>query len=135
MKKLIAIALGFLLIFSLCGCKAESTFNEAKNEKVVVSIKEGTLKKESVTLLIENKTNETGNYGYPFILEKEQNGKWFVINDKQAFILPAIMLEANSTAEHKAMFENPLSKGKYRMIKNFYFDTGAVTTHLEFEIK
>lgn len=135
MKKLIAFTLCFVFALSFCGCKTKSTFIETENGKVAVSIKEGTLTKEEVTLLIENKTSETGNFGYPFILEKQQNGNWFVINENQAFILPAIMLEANSTTEHKAVFENPLSKGKYRMIKNFYFDSGAVTTHLEFEIK
>ena len=135
MKKSIAFILCFVLLFSLWGCKAKSTYNETENGKVAVSIKEGTLTKEEVTILIENKTNETGDYGYPFILEKQQNGNWFVINENQAFILPAIMLEANSTTEHKAVFENPLSKGKYRMIKNFYFDSGTVTTCLEFEIK
>lgn len=135
MKKLIAFILCFILLFSLWGCKAKSTYNETENNKVALSVKEGTLTKEGVTLLIENKTNETGDYGYPFILEKQQNGKWVVINEQQAFILPAIMLEANSVSEHQAVFHGPLSRGKYRMIKNFYFDSGSVTTHLEFEIK
>ena len=135
MKRFLTFLLCFLLLFSLAACKSESDYTLAKQEKVGMTVKADTLTSTDVTLLIENKTTEPGNYGYPFLLEKEQNGKWFLINEKQAFILPAIMLEPNSTSEHKAVFEAPLSKGKYRLIKNFYFDSGTVTAHLEFEIK
>ncbi len=135
MKRIFTLFACFLLLFSLAACKSESDYTSTKQEKVSMTVKADTLTKTGVTLIIENKTTETGNYGYPFILEKQENGKWFLINEKQAFILPAIMLEPNSVSEHKAVFEAPLSKGKYRLIKNFYFDSGAVTAHLEFEIK
>jgi hypothetical protein len=136
MKKLFSLILCASLFLCLFGCnKTPSSHVVTKSEKVVMSLKEGTLTKEKVVLVIENKTDKIGDYGYPFILEKEQNGKWFVVNEQQAFILPAIMLEANSSTEHTAVFDPTLSKGKYRMIKNFYFDDGSVTTYLEFEIK
>ena len=136
MKKVFPLVLCALIFLCLCSCnKTKSDYVSTNSDKVVLSVKEGTLTKEKVVLVIENKTDEMGNYGYPFILEKEQNGKWFVVNENQAFILPAIMLEPNCSQEHTAVFDPTLSKGKYRMIKNFYFDSGTVTTHLEFEIK
>ena len=101
-----------------------------------MTVKADTLTNTGVTLVIKNNTDEMGNYGYPFFLEKQEKGKWYLVNEKQAFILPSILLEPNSVAEHKAVFEGPLSKGKYRMIKSFYLDSGTVTTQIvEFEIK
>ena len=135
MKRFLTFLLCFLLLFSLAACKTESDYTLANQDKITLSVKSGSLTENGLTLVIKNNTSEAGNYGYPFLLEKQENGKWFLINEKQAFILPSIFLEPDSVAEHEAVFDGPLSKGKYRMIKTFYLDSGAVTTHLEFEIK
>ncbi len=135
MKRFLTFLLCFLLLFSLAACKNDSDYTPLNEGKVSVTVKADTLTKNGVTLVIKNNTKEEGNYGYPFLLEKQENGKWRLINENQAFILPSILLEPNSTAEHTAVFDGPLSKGKYRMIKSFYLESGTVTTHLEFEIK
>ena len=135
MKRILTFLLCFLLLFSFAACKKESDYTSANQNKIALSVKPDSLTENGLTLVIKNNTGEAGNYGYPFLLEKLENGKWYLINQNQAFILPSIFLEPNSVAEHKAVFDGPLSKGKYRMIKNFYFDSGTVTTHLEFEIK
>ncbi|MBQ8303817.1 MAG: hypothetical protein IJX79_02565 [Clostridia bacterium] len=135
MKRILTFLLCFSLLFSLAACKTESDYTSTKQEKVSMTVKADTLTNTGVTLVIKNNTDEMGNYGYPFFLEKQEKGKWYLVNEKQAFILPSILLEPNSVAEHKAVFEGPLSKGKYRMIKSFYLDSGTVTTQIEFEIK
>ncbi len=135
MKRFLTFLLCFLLLFSLAACKTQSDYTSQNQGKITLSVKPDSLTENGVTLVIKNDTSEAGNYGYPFLLEKLENGKWYLINQNQAFILPSIFLEPNSVAEHKAVFEGPLSKGKYRMIKSFYLDSGTVTTHLEFEIK
>ncbi len=135
MKRFLSFLLCFLLLFSLAACKKESDYTSANQNKITLTVKPGSLTENDVTLVIKNNTDEAGNYGYPFLLQKQENGKWYLINENQAFILPSILLEPNSVAEHKAVFEGPLSKGKYRMIKNFYLDSSTVTTQIEFEIK
>ena len=135
MKRFLTFLLCFLLLFSLAACKTQSEYTSQNQDKITLSVKPDSLTENGLTLVIKNNTDEAGNYGYPFILEKLENGKWYLVNEKQAFILPSIFLEPDSVAEHKAVFEGPLSKGKYRMIKSFYLESGTVTTHLEFEIK
>ncbi|MDE5888901.1 MAG: hypothetical protein K2H20_02660, partial [Bacilli bacterium] len=142
-----AILLCGILLFATTGCnktkeqtpeikeadkctvkpKVESQI-DIENTKVSLTLKEETLTNTGATFVLKNKSKNSITYGEPYWIEKEENGKWYVletINDL-VFNLPAYELKTNKSKELKIDFEygyGKLASGKYRLVKKVTIDT------------
>lgn len=110
------------------------------SEKVNAKIKENTIKKgtQSITLILENKTDKEIAYGKEFSLEKEQDGQWYKVPFKEevAFIEIAMLLKPYESSEEEinlSYFKN-LQPGKYRVVKTIYLDDDKINVGATFEI-
>ena len=126
-KLLFSLIIFMLVLLVGCGKKPKGEVSEYKitNDKVVISVKKGTVTKKGLTLVMENKTDERFNYGEEYHLEKKHNKKWYIVDpiNKVDFTLMAYEVEAKQTKEIKFDWEyryGELSKGKYRLVKYMY---------------
>ncbi|MGL4337192.1 MAG: immunoglobulin-like domain-containing protein, partial [Turicibacter sp.] len=110
MKKISFLGV-LLMMVMLVGCSQDS-FNYDKLEKsnvvindsdVLASIKENNSEQSTntITLVLENKTQKEYLYGAEFSLEIENEGQWYIVpfNESAAFIEIGYMLDPYKTNE------------------------------------
>lgn len=127
-KSLLTIVLCGIIVLGLTGCGTNNKFNigEKSNIEIVkndisLSIKEGTLTKTGVTLILKNDSDINVQYGNPYEIEIKKDGKWHKINIELNFTLPAYGLKSKESKEIKLNWENSYGKlapGEYRIIKS-----------------
>lgn len=114
-----------------------------------MTIKNGTLTKKGVTIILKNNTDKDYTYGQDFYLEKYEDGKWIepstVTGKPLAWNSIGYILKAYDNLELKINFKNTygnLPKGKYKITKRITKneDTpvtkdGIIKVSLEFDIK
>ena len=116
---------------------------------VVMTIKEGTLSKEGVTVVLKNNIDKDYTYGPDFYVEKYDDGSWKQVStltgDPLSWNAIAYPLKANDSVELTLNFKSTygeLSEGKYRVIKRISKDEDTPITEdkviklsVEFEIE
>ena len=131
MKKLIIVLCITLLLIS--GCNENSNFignvSDIKisnnNKDVLLTIKDGTLKDTTTSLILENNTNKTLYYDEVYEIEIKKDNKWHKINVELDFDLPLWMVKPKSREELKLDWKygyGKLEPGKYRIVKKVYFE-------------
>lgn len=102
----------------------KETWTICYTEKVSLSIKEETLSKDSVTIILKNNTDEEYTYGPDYYLEKYVDSKWInpstITGDPLTWNSIAYSLKPNESKEITIDFTlayGKLSVGKYRIIK------------------
>ncbi|MCI8446594.1 MAG: DUF4825 domain-containing protein [Bacilli bacterium] len=74
----------------------------------------------SLTLTIQNHTDNSYSYGASFGVEKYENGKWISVEGMpDTFIMIAYTLNGKETVEKQYSWDIKLDSGEYRIIKNF----------------
>lgn len=147
-KKLIVLVCLSILII---GCKnqvttlpAQEENNEVVSEKEVsLLIKDGTLSKKGVTLILKNDLDEEVDYGASYAIEKNNGGKWEKLDGSLDFVLVLYKLEAHKSAELELDWEKGygiLDSGTYRIIKQISYknandDYKTIDVAAEFVIK
>lgn len=123
--------------------------NKEEISDVVMTIKNGTLSKDGVTVILKNNTDDDYTYGPDFYVEKNDNGNWIpattLTGDPLSWNSIAYTLKANDSIELIFNFKSTygeLSKGKYRIIKRIFKDDDRpikedeiIKISVEFEIK
>lgn len=123
--------------------------NEEDVSNVVMTIKNGTLSKNSVTVILKNNTDKDYTYGPDFYVEKYDNGKWIqpstITGDPLVWNSIGYILKSNDSIELNFNFKlayGELSNGKYRIIKRVFKEEDIPITEdkivkisVEFEIK
>lgn len=128
MRKIILIILVLgVVFFGLVGCGTKNEFEIGKESNIEIaekgvslSIKENTLTKKGVTLILKNDSNVDVQYGEPYEIEIKKDGKWYKINVELNFILPAYELKSKESKEIDLNWEygyGKLADGDYRIIK------------------
>ena len=112
--------------------------------EVIMQLKENTLSSTGLTMILKNQSDLNIQYGNPYSIEIYQNGYWKtveLINDI-SFTLPAYGLNKGESKEISIDWERgygKLSKGKYRIVKDFSYEEDekyvSFIKYLEFEIK
>lgn len=137
-----------MFIFYSCSSKSlsisdlEPSIIVVNNDNINAVIKEDiiTSSKESITLVLENKTVYEYSYGFSFNLEVELDINWYKVPfDKNAeFREIGLCLNGNSTGKEEIelskYFDN-LPEGKYRITKSFYLNGEKIDVGAPFEIK
>ena len=133
----------------------KNTYVEAEKNKedkisdVVMTIKEGTLSKDGITIVLKNNTDDEYVYGQDYYLEKYDDGSWkqasTLTGDPLSWNAIAYSLKANDSVELTLNFKlsyGELSEGKYRVIKRVSKEEDRPITEdkviklsAEFEIK
>ena len=84
MKK---IFLTILLALTLTGCNKTDLLEEStldmNNEYLKIEINEEKTTNEGVTFKLVNISDYDLTYGFPYHLEKEDNGKWYKVKPKE----------------------------------------------------
>lgn len=135
-----------LLIFALCimlgslaACSPvkqnlERSPNSDKRElgEISMIVRDETVgpQAETVTLVIQNLSGNTFEYGAPYEIEKQIDGVWYSYPPEEdiGFIMILYMLEPNTTAEETIIlysFYGRLEPGKYRVVKSFSAEDGT----------
>ena len=116
---IIVIALIILSIFiKNCNISTNST-----QKDITIKIKQGTLTKKSLVLIIENNSNKKYTYTDEFEIEIMKNKKWIKIEcDDCWFNLPVHTIDSKEKKEIICNLEKmygDLETGTYRIIKKF----------------
>lgn len=141
MKKVTWISIIGIVCLSLVGCSQESNVvgdksnYEVSNKLATLQVKEGSLTKSKLTLILKNNTDHGCSYGNPFSLEKEKNGVWYEIKPARGlnFTLEAYGLGSKDSIEFELSLESfykKLSPAKYRVVKAV-FCNGADSIKIE----
>ena len=122
-NKLLGILFCGILLLGLTGCK-----NERVDNKVSLTVKEGTLAPIGVTLILKNESNTDYSYGEPYYIEQEIDGNWSKVQTIHdvVFNLPAYGLESGKSVEFSinwAYGYGQLKSGKYRIVKEIFEKT------------
>ena len=153
MKKITLICL--ITVFTLFGfgCDKpetesdliESSYNIVNDmEGVTLTVKEDSVGKSGLTLMIQNSTNEVLQYGPFFNVEKAISDKWYEIPitaENASFHFVAYSLNANSSVEVETDWNwlyGDLDAGTYRIIKRLGKEQESDKDYYlsaEFEIK
>ena len=126
MKKIIIVLIS--LVFILTGCKND-LIGEKSDVKIEKSEVEFTLVKDSVSnigvsCIMRNKSDKILYYGTPWDIEIYDDGSWKKMNVEMVFNLPLMDLEPGSEKVLNFNWEHTHGKlkGKYRIIKDVYFE-------------
>ena len=96
---------------------------------------------EVITLVIQNLSGKTFEYGAPYVIEKQVDGLWYSYPPEEdiGFIMILYILEPNTTAEETIIlysFYGRLEPGKYRVVKSFSAEDGTEgVAFAEFAVK
>ena len=129
-----------LSLFILSGCKSTGELSTIMVvESDILSIKEGTVTSDGVSLIITNNSEDTLYYDEYYIIEKYTNNEWYEVSNTAVFEEPLYLLDTNSEVEIKIDWTagyGPLSKGTYRLIKEvLYVNNDEFYTYVEFVIE
>ena len=126
MKKIIIVLIS--LVFILTGCKND-LIGEKSDVKIEKSDVEFTLVKDSVSnigvsCIMRNKSDKILYYGTPWDIEIYDDGSWKKMNVEMVFNMPLMGLEPGSEKVLNFNWEHTHGKlkGKYRIIKDVYFE-------------
>lgn len=126
MKKLLILLIS--VMFILTGCKND-LIGEKSDVKVDKSDVEFTLVKDSVSnigvsCIMRNKGDKILYYGTPWDIEIYDEGTWKKIDVEMVFNMPLMGLEPGSEKVLNFNWEHTHGKlkGKYRIIKDVYFE-------------
>lgn len=126
MKKIIIVLIS--LVFILTGCKND-LIGEKSDVKIEKSDVEFTLVKDSVSnigvsCIMRNKSDKILYYGTPWDIEIYDDGSWKKMNVEMVFNMPLMDLEPGSEKVLNFNWEHTHGKlkGKYRIIKDVYFE-------------
>lgn len=125
MKKIIVLVVISLFILTGCSSNLEKSNIKVENNDIEFSIKEGTLTRSGVTLILKNNSDKTLHFGEPYEVEVYKDGFWRKIEVEMYFNMPLYGLEAGKEKEIIFNWEHGygrLNKGKYRIIKDVNFE-------------
>ncbi len=135
MKKVLSILVIVILLIGITGCDSKNTAKkidvkiasesniQIENNDVNFKIKDGTLSNSSATIILENNNGNTIGYGNSYWLEKEQDGKWYSLENTsdRVFETPLFHIEPGKAKEIDINLEygyGKLTTGKYRIVKD-----------------
>ncbi len=142
MKKVVLVII-LVIVFILIICGIEFFVNKTGEDNTLVSeinteqverdidnvnmtIKEGTLTRVSVTIVIEDKNEETYGYGEWFRIDKKEDGEWKeleLIDEDYTFTSIAYIPGEDGISEINENWEDlygELEDGEYRLVKELY---------------
>ena len=122
-----------IIVLNLTGCGSSNTFTIgdvsdmeiSNNSDVSLSVKDGTLKNTSVTLILANDSDKLLRYDDVYEIEIKKDNEWHKINVELYFDMPLWEVKENSKEEIELNWEHEygkLAKGNYRIIKEVYFE-------------
>ena len=122
-------------------------YSYLQDDKISISIKEGTLTKKGITLIIKNNAKQNYFYGSQYYLEKEENGTFNVYEPKEILSWNDVLYSLKSNEQIEIEINwiieyDELSNGKYRLVKKFTTEENITSSanvqenfYVEFERK
>lgn len=127
MKKIFVL---LLLALIITGCNSDKYNDIVVNnvDGVTMTIKEGSLTKNSATVIINETNKETIIYGTSFFIQKYEDGNWVFpeeTGENYGFNAMAYYADENGYLEFNQNWEHmykELTPGKYRLVKDIFFE-------------
>ena len=125
MKKIIVLIISLIFILTGCSSDLKKSNVEVKNNDIEFYIKEDTLTRSGVTLILKNNSDKTLYFGEPYEIEVYKDGSWRKMEVEMYFNMPLYELKPGEEKELDFNWEHGygrLNRGKYRIIKDVYFE-------------
>ncbi len=118
-------------MFTFLGCKQDGIVSFDVHDESITS--------SHASFTITNNSKESYYYGEPYMIEREENGDWLIVNpiEELFFLTIAYDLNPNDSIDLDINWENgygKLDKGKYRIVKDIVNDNSRESIFAEFEI-
>ena len=143
MKKpsILALWAGIALI-ALAGCR-EPSFSQptvhdnppSSSSEVSLSVKEGSLSDQGLTLLIANSTGREFTYGMEYTVEQYRDGAWYAMGGERIVPDIAAVLMPQDTNEFSVTWEAALPEGTYRVVKPVCTSQGIQDLAAQFTVE
>jgi len=141
MKKIFVTTLCMCILLCGCGMKlGEEVTTEVNKVDVVLDIDEASLTKTGCIFTMSNQTNGDFAYDGSYGIHMQKDGKWYQVNPDSASATTADLLwlpagvSETVTLDWSASY-GELSKGHYRLVKNFADFTDGYFVTGEFDVK
>lgn len=140
MKKVLSVLMIGVLLLGITGCNSRKDDNnktetrigkessvKIEHNNVIFKLKDSTLTQSRGTFILENNSDLTIGYSESYYIEKEQSGKWYLLEQvsDRVFLLPLYYLKPHETTELIIGIDygyGKLTPGKYRVVKNVFFE-------------
>lgn len=128
MKKKISVILLLLCVLMLwgCGTKLGEEFTGEVNtlEGAGLTVDLDSVTPVGITYTINNQSKKDLSYGQDYSIQKEKDGKWYLVEPKSpvAVTMELLWIPVGNTDTMQLSWENSygkLSSGKYRILKMF----------------
>lgn len=128
MRKKISVVLLLLCVLMLwgCGTKLGEEFTGEVNtlEGAGLTVDSDSVTPVGITYTISNQSKKDLSYGQDYSIQKEKDGKWYLVEPKSpvAVTMELLWIPAGNADTMQLGWENSygkLSSGKYRILKMF----------------
>lgn len=144
MKKICLFLITVTGIIMLAGCGEKAALGEEFTEEVntleglSLLIDEASVTSTGLSYEIDNQSDEDFSYGQDYSVQKQKDGKWYVLEGNPiAITMELLWLPAGERAVHEVNWEGSfgkLAKGHYRLVKNLGTDEAGYYVAGEFTI-
>lgn len=144
MKKIFLLLITVTGIIMLAGCGEKTVLGEEFTEEVntleglSIRIDEASVTSTGLSYEIDNQSEENLSYGQDYSVQKQKDGKWYVLEGNPiAITMELLWLSAGESASHEVNWEDgfgKLAKGHYRLIKNMGTEEAGYYVAGEFTI-
>lgn len=144
MKKIFALILAALVLFSGCGAgnKSLGVSEETITNTNIIKMKITEVTSEQIALEIANESKSEIGYGEAYSVEFKKDGEWQILKPKNdaSFIEIGYILEQESTCtwgDKMSRIYGKLPEGEYRLIKDFtiYENGGTVAENVTLAVQ
>lgn len=144
MKKILAIILALVLLFSGCGAgnKSLGVSEEKITDTDIIKMKITEVTSEQIAIEITNESKSEIGYGEAYSIEFKKDGEWHILKPKSeaAFIEIGYILEKESACtwgDKTSRIYGKLPEGEYRLLKDFtiYENGGSVAENVTLAVQ
>ena len=144
MKKILAIILALVLLFSGCGAgnKSLGVSEEKITDTDIIKMKITEVTSEQIAIEITNESKSEIGYGEAYSIEFKKDGEWNILKTKAeaSFIEIGYILEKESTCtwgDKISRIYGKLPEGEYRLLKDFtiYENGGSVAENVTLAVQ
>ncbi|MBE6900725.1 MAG: hypothetical protein E7479_08735 [Ruminococcaceae bacterium] len=144
MKKILALILALVFLFSGCGAgnKSLGVSEEKITDTDIIKMKTTEVSSEQIAIEITNESKSEIGYGEAYSVEFKKDGEWHILKPKSeaSFIEIGYILEKESTCtwgDKISRIYGKLPEGEYRLLKDFtiYENGGTVAENVTLAVQ
>ncbi|MGN1081869.1 MAG: immunoglobulin-like domain-containing protein [Acutalibacteraceae bacterium] len=127
MKRLFALISVFVMLAAFSACKSaefdiKSEYDNDIEESadILMTIKNGQIDDNGLTVRIDNRTENEISYGMEYVLEQKKEDGWYSYSGEQYVNEIAALVQPRAFGELNVFWGKPLDAGTYRVVKDIW---------------